>query len=288
MKPESLTIAFEGENYQIDANTLINTLIHYKALIGQINEMAGEGQRKIDLKVNAPERGSFILDITIHTGIIENIFSSAAVNYTAGIVTIIGGVFSLYKHFQGKPAKEDDDEVKKIINGNSITVGKQSVVTIYNDRIIRSAISKSIETAENDDAVNGISISGRKNLIASIQRDEFATLVYDDFDREGIQEDIKHVIIENATLGIVTLSFDRKKNWEFIYDGFKISMPVRDSVLSALVDNGMRFAKGDSIVVKLEIVKKYNPVYNAYQNKKFRIVEFLKHIPGSEQASINF
>ena len=102
------------------------------------------------------------------------------------------------------------------------------------------------------------------------------------------QEDIKHVIIENATLGIVTLSFDRKKKWEFIYDGFKISMPMRDSGLSALVDNGMRFAKGDSIVVKLEIVKKYNPVYNAYQNKKFRIVEFLKHISGSEQASINF
>jgi hypothetical protein len=62
---------------------------------------------------------------------------------------------------------------------------------------------------------------------------------------------------------------------------------MRDSGLSSLIDNGMRFAKGDSIVVKLEIVRQYNPTYNGYQNKKYRIVEFLRHIPRPEQMKLD-
>jgi hypothetical protein len=48
----------------------------------------------------------------------------------------------------------------------------------------------------------------------------------------------------------------------------------------------MRFAKGDSIVVKLEIVQQYNPAYNGYQNKKYRILRFLRHIPRPEQGTL--
>jgi hypothetical protein len=293
MKSESLIIAFEGEEHQIDANTLINTLIHYNALINQINEMVGKGEKKIELKVNAPERGSFIIDITLNAKLIETIFSSEIVNYTASIITILGGVFATYQFLKGKPIKEEgnEDTIEKIVKENNITITNSSFVTIYNNTTIRSAISKSIETASEDDAVEGISVSNRENRIVSIRRDEFDNLIYSDFDKEGEQEEQeeeKHVVIDGALLGIVTLSFDKKKNWEFIYEGFKINMPMRDSGLSSLIDDGMRFAKGDSIVVKLEIVKKYNPVYNAYQNKKFRIVEFLNHIPRPEQGNLNF
>jgi hypothetical protein len=290
MKSESLKIEFEGQGHQIDANTLINTLIHYNAILNQINEIAGKGERKIELKVNAPARGSFVIDITLNARLIDSIFSSEVVGYTASIITILGGVFAAYQYFRGKPAKEgeNEDEINKIINENNITVNNSSFVTIYNNATIRSAISKSIETASNDSAVDGISVLSHEKRIANIQRSDFESLLYDDFDKEGEQEDIKHVLINEATLGIVTLSFDKKKNWEFIYDGFKINMPMRDSGLSSLIDNGMRFAKGDSIVVKLEIVKKYNPVYNAYQNKKFCIVEFLRHIPRPEQKTLSF
>jgi hypothetical protein len=283
MKPESLKIEFKGQEHQIDANTLINTLIHYTALIRQINEEAGKGERKIELKVNAPERGSFIIDITLNTKLIETIFSSDTVNYTAGIVTVLGGVFAAYKMLKGKPLKEDEDVAEKIIKENNITITNSSFITIYNNATVRSAISKSIETAANDSAVEGIFISNRDKEITTINRADFDNLIYDDFDKEGVQEEIKHIIVDNATLGIITLSFDKKKNWEFLYDGFKISMPMRDSGLSSLIDNGMRFAKGDSIIVKLEIVRQYNSTYNGYQNKKYRIVEFIRHIQGAKQ-----
>jgi hypothetical protein len=290
MKPESLTIKFEGQEHQIDANTLINTLIHYNALINQINEVAGNGEKKIELKVNAPERGSFVIDITLNAKLIETIFSSETVNYTASIITILGGVFAVYKLLKGKPLKENEDEnaVEKIVKENNITITNSSFVTIYNNTTVRSAISKSIETAANDSAVDGISVLNRDNKITSIDRKDFGDLIYDDFDKEGVQEEIKHTIVDNVALGIITLSFDKKKNWEFLYDGFKISMPMKDSGLSSLIDNGMRFAKGDSIIVKLEIVKQYNPTYDGYQNKKYRIVEFLRHIPRPEQTKLDY
>jgi hypothetical protein len=290
MKPESLKIEFKGQEHQIDANTLINTLIHYNALINQINEVAGNGERKIELKVNAPVRGSFIIDITLNAKLIETIFSSETVNYTASIVTILGGVFAVYKLLKGKPLKENKDEnvVEKIVKENNITITNASFVTIYNNTTVRSAISKSIETAANDSAIDGISILNRDNKITSIDRKDFGDLIYDDFDKEGVQEEIKHIIVDNVVLGIITLSFDKKKNWEFLYDGFKISMPMKDSGLSSLIDNGMRFAKGDSIVVKLEIVRQYNPTYDGYQNKKYRIVEFIRHIPRPEQTKLDY
>jgi hypothetical protein len=290
MKSESLVIKFDGQEHQIDANTLINTLIHYNALINQINEIAGNGERKIELKVNAPERGSFIIDITLNAKLIESIFSSEAVIYTAGIVTILSGIFKLYKSLKGKPSKEkeNEDEIEKIIKENNIVIPNATFVTIYNNTTVRSAISKSIETASNDSAIEGISILSRDNKIVEIKKGEFDNLIYDDFDKEGEPEEIKHVPVDNAVLGIITLSFDKKKNWEFLYDGFKISMPMKDSGLSSLIDNGMRFAKGDSIVVKLEITKQYNPTYNGYQNKKYRIIEFIKHIPRPEQKEIEY
>jgi hypothetical protein len=289
MKPESLTITFEGQEHQIDANTLINTLIHYNAIISQINEVAGNGERKIELKVNAPRGGSFVIDITLNAKLIETIFSSEVVNYTANIIAILTGVFTMYKLQKGKPLKDDANEntVEKIIKENNITIIKSSFVNIYNDTTVRSAISKSIETASNDSAVEGICVSNRNNKIVTVDRKDFDDLIYDDFDKEEAQEEMKHVTINNATLGIITLSFDKKKNWEFLYEGFKISMPMRDSGLSSLVDNGMKFAKGDSIVVNLEIVKQYNPAYDGYQNKKYRIVEFLQHIPRPEQLSLD-
>jgi hypothetical protein len=290
MKSESLVIKFKGQEHQIDANTLINTLIHYNALINQINEMVGNGERKIELKVNAPERGSFVIDVTLNAKLIESIFSSEAINYTASVVTIIGGIFATYKCLKGKPLKEkeNEDTVEKIIKENNITITNSSFVNIYNNTTVRSAISKSIETASNDSAVEGISVLNRDNAIVNIERKEFEDLIYDDFDKEGTREEIKHIIINEVILGIITLSFDRKKNWEFLYEGFKISMPMKDSGLSSLIDNGMRFAKGDSIVVKLEIVRQYNPTYNGYQNKKYRIVEFIRHIPRPEQKDIEF
>lgn len=63
-----------------------------------------------------------------------------------------------------------------------------------------------------------------------------------------------------------------------MYDGFKISMVVKDDDLMKHIDASARFAKGDSIKVELEITQRFNPSYMAYENKFYRIVKFKEHI----------
>ena len=60
-----MQIVFEGQSNQIDANTLINVLIHYQTVITEANKELGGGAKTIDLKVNAIEKGSFIIDVSL-------------------------------------------------------------------------------------------------------------------------------------------------------------------------------------------------------------------------------
>ena len=284
MKKESMQISFDGQSHQIDANTLVNMLIHYGAIIQQANSELSGGSRNVQVNINAFKEGSFVVDICL-TESLKSIFSTDTVVYLAGLVTTVEGVFKLYKRFKGKPIDEKDSpNISVDVKGNNVTI--KNVVNIYNDRVVRSAISKSIETANEDISVEGITISGSDSNPITFSRNEFPDLIYTDFDSEAdlpdeIEEDV------DATLVIVGLKFEKKGKWEFIYNGFKISMIVKDDALMREIDNGARFGKGDAIEVKMKIIKKFNPEYGVYENKSYKILEFYKHIIYKKPSQAN-
>ena len=99
MKPskETMKIIFDGQTHQIDANTLINFLIHYKAVVDATNSEIGDGTKKIIIKVNSLEKGSFIIDIELVEGFLDALFSKVTIGYLANISAIISGVFYYIK-----------------------------------------------------------------------------------------------------------------------------------------------------------------------------------------------
>ena len=298
MKNESLIIKLEGQTNQIDANTLINTLVHYTAVINQINDVIGEGDRKVDLKINALERGSFIIDISLVESVMEQIgslFNKENIEYLSHVVASLGGILGIYSLLKGKQIKKEneskDKDVEQIIENTVNTIGNvrikgDTIINIYNNSTVRSAISKSIETAANDPAVEGINISSQGKDLIKVERGEFDNLIYDGFDEEKSSKEVFFTTVRDAKLTIITLSFETKRNWVFIFDGIKITMPMKDSILWQQINSGMRFAKGDAIKVDLEITKVYNSVYNAYENKKYRIIEFKELISRVKQSSL--
>lgn len=285
MKSESLKIKLEGHEHQVDANTLINTLIHYQNIISEANAIIGEGNYKINLKVNAIEKGSFVIDIELMGSFVKNLFNPENVTYISSLVTIVGGVYTAYKRFKGSPIKEDTKSEINISKDVNINIG---VINVYNSPTIREAISKSIETAQADPNVEGIKIQHDNETFVNFERTEFSELIYNDFADEVSKPDEKIEIDYNAILSIITLSFEQSAKWQVMYNGFKISLPVKDNNLQKLIDSGERFAKGDAIKVKLEILKKYNESFNAYENKSYRILEFLSHIERNKQEKMNF
>ena len=281
----SIQIKFQGEAHQIDANTLINTLIHYNAVLMQINNEYGQGTQKINLVVNAIEKGSFIIDLSVVESVVKSLFSSKSVEYIAGIVTIFGGVLGAYKTLKGKPAKSREDKAS-IEKGDVSVEIKNTVINVYNDSITRDAISKAFKTASEDENVEGVVVSSKGNDLLKADKSEFADLIYDGFESETETPEGKDEVDENARLTIVKLSFERGARWEFIYNGFKIAMNVKDDALMDIIDKGARFGKGDAIRVTLKIIKKYNQEYNVMMNHSYKIIEFHEHIKHTQVEDV--
>lgn len=286
MKKERMQISFDGQSHQIDANVLVNTLVHYTSVVQQANMELSGGARNVGIQVNALKEGSFVIDICL-TESIKSLFSADTIGYLAGLTTVVTGVFQIYKRFKGKPISESDlRDFQFNINNNKGNITINHVTNIYNDRIVRTAISKSIEAAKEETNIEGITLSTDKGESVTFHQSEFSDLIYTDFDNEDKRPD-ELVEYVDTTLVITGLKFEKGGRWSFVYNGFKISMVVKDDALMQEIDNGARFGKGDSIRVKMKILKKYNPDYNVYENKSYKIVEFYEHIVGQPNTQRN-
>lgn len=283
-----MKIIFEGQTHQIDANTLINVLIHYNTVITESNKELSGGSKSIELKVNALKEGSFIVDISIIESIKE-LFSSKNMEYLASLSTVVGGIYGAYKILKGKPAKSEDEQKSISIkgNGNQMTIINKTIVNVYNQPIVRESISKSIETSNEDVNVEGVIFDSNNDNPVSFGKEEFKEYIYNDFDDENSIPGEKSEIVD-ATLTIVALNFEAGGNWHFLYNGFKIKMIVKDDALINKINEGERFGKGDAIRVKMKIIQRYNPIYNGYENRGYKILEFLDHIKAPTQSTFKF
>ena len=74
MKKKQMKIKFEGQTHQIDANTLINVLIHYQNIVEVANRELGNDEKRITIKVNAIQKGSFVVDIELVQNVMQQLF----------------------------------------------------------------------------------------------------------------------------------------------------------------------------------------------------------------------
>ena len=280
MDAQKMKIIFEGEKHQIDADTLIVALEHYQSIMEVANRELGS-EKKIELKVNAIKKGSFEIVVSVVESTIKTLFSGQNIEYLSGIVTIVGGIYGSYRALKGKKVKTEEDkkQIQKIVNTHNTTININQIINAYNQPKARIAVSKTIEAANQDVNVEGFTIKDETtNAEVNIPREDFKELIRNDFNEE---EEIPSEKIETkkARLTIISLSFESGNAWQFMYEGFKISVKVKDNALMNIIDNGARFGKGDTIEVELEIIKRFNPDYGSYENKSYRILEFYQHIP---------
>lgn len=281
MSKASMKIRFDGDSHQIDANTLINYLIHYQAVVEESNRVVGNGDKKVTVRINAVSKGSFVVDVELVESFFRTVFSSDSMGYASSVCAVVGSVYGAYKIFKGRKATAE--EVGKAVNieGNVLN----QVVNIYNGPVVREAISKSFATVEADESVSGVSLESECGSV-NFERSSFAEMQYDGFRQEGETFESREVEVE-AKLTVLALAFEPGSKWGFSYNGMKISMPVKNDALSKAIDNGARFGKGDVLRVKMRIIQKYIAEAHAYQDASFRIVEFYEHIPAATQTSLN-
>lgn len=268
MDDNIIKLHYEGAEHSIDANTLISSLLHLTNVIELINEEYGGGAKSIKIMVDTPEPGSFLIGVRVLEWV-KGLFGAKGISYGADILTIFNAIVSLFKEKKGKPV--DDNNTSIVINN----YGKQYVshiTNIYNNPATREAISKSFETLNGDDNVEGFEVIG-KDYKTQIPRCDFSDLVYTDFESEQpTKEDI--VSEEDATLIIKSLHFEKGKQWTFLYRGENFRLTVKDDALMEKISEGMQFGRGDAIKVRLRTVKKFEPLYGVHVVASRKIVKF--------------
>jgi hypothetical protein len=284
-------IKFDGEQHQIDANLLINNLIHTTSIIQEINRELHSG-KKIDIKIKALQKGSFLIHIDLvetafHT--LKNLLTKDNIE-TGGI--IIGGFVGLIeikKFLKGKEIKSKEitgDKIKIENEKGQVLIIENFVYNIYeNNPIVKDALAQSFETLENDNSITGYEITDRnENPLVRVDREEFEYL---SVKTEETIDGEKNIIIA-ATLNIIRISFDDKLKSDFYFKGNKISIKINDPNFQKRIDNGESFAKGDILEVEMEIKQKFDKSVNTFINKSYKINRITNHILRNEQSKINF
>ncbi len=277
----SLVVTLNGDS-SIDANTLINVLASYVAIAEQSNEIIGEGAYKVKVNVKALNKCCFQIDMEVVSSWIENLINPQNISYAANIVTAIGGAFKMFKKFKGK--KVSKQELNNATKDSNVVINIDTF-NVYNDPIVREAFRKSTEAVKDDGAVDSITVCANGEVGDTITEEEFPDLIIpptEDIPNENV------IIKKNVSLVIVSLSFQKGNSWEFIYDGNKIKTKLADDGLQEAIEKGDSFAKGDCLVADMEITQIWKPEYNAYANKRYKIVTVHDHVPRPKQQKMYF
>ncbi len=287
----SFKLKFDGQIHQIDANVLINSLIHTTSIIQEVNKYLDTG-RKIEIKVKALEKGSFLVHIELlETALdsLRSLFTKESIELTANIITILVGLIGVKKFLKGRKPKsiEQTENKTKIANENGdILIIENSTFNIYeNSSIVKDALAQNFDAINNDPSITGFEITDKdEKPIIRVEKEEFSNL---SLKSDEIADD-ERIIKEAATLNIVRLSFEESLKWEFYYKGNKISAKIKDPNFYELINKGESFAKGDILEVELQINQKWEGSVNTFINKSYHINKIIRHILRDEQQKFRF
>lgn len=288
---ETLKIKFDGATHQIDANTFINSLVHFTNIVQEVNRGLGTDIR-VEIKINALEQGSFLVDLVIKAvetaGILGTLFAVDGFPTIVNLVKSVGEIYKLAKFTKGEKTniiEHNNDSVKIENVKGDITYIDQRVYNIYTtNNTIKEAITQEFKTLDNDSNVTGFELLNTNNeKIFEAKKEDFKELANSTTFLE--LPDAK-LITKTGMLNILSLSFEKNRKWDFIYEGNKISVKLTDQEFSELIDRGEAFAKGDSLEAEIEIRQEFNKSANVYVNKSYKVIKINKHIPRPKQQNL--
>jgi hypothetical protein len=282
-------IKLSGDLDGVDTNTLVDMIGNMSLAIHQINDdIQSNKSLKVTIKYIQP--GCYDIFLTIKETFLDTLImhvSNNPISAAADIIVIFSGLLTIRQFLKGEPPKEvDEDKHQTIIingDGNKLIV-KPKIYKIYNEnQIINNAIGKSFDTLNEDMSIDGFELyDDKNNKLCNIPRDDFKAMAIPTL-ALGNETRIKP---EEAILTIFKVVFEKGYKWQFYYQGNKISATIQDETFYDDIDKGAKFAKGDTLIVDLNITQIYDNTIQTYINKEYLIEKIKRHIPRTEQSHL--
>lgn len=281
MNPNDFKIVFASEKHEVDIETLIGCLMHTSNIIQEVNRSLGT-EKKIEVKIKALEQGSFEIHIELIEKLLDSIFSKDNINISAEIISVVAGLYGFVKWLKSKIKKTEkvDDGVEVTLeNGDKTTININVYNTFNESKIVRESIAKQISALDKNKDISGFRFESNETNVY-ISDEEFSSVVktISSLNSEA-KEPIKD-ILEDRKILIIRPSFDKDLKWDFVFDGQKISAKMNDEAMIKVIDNGEQFAKGDYMLVDIEVTKFYDNDLGVHLITKdsYKILRYKEHI----------
>lgn len=281
---------FDGQ-HSIDANTLINSLLHLTAVMQEISKTV-QPEQESQIKIRATAPGSFhvLFEITKTAQGLWHEYGNI-IKDGGYVLTAINGFLALKRHCKGKQPKEViiTQNNTTVINIDNITFSIDSALyKLYTENpVIDKALSQHFETLEEDESISSFDLLQKDETpVLKIPREEFSGLA---IETEPSSKESQEVTIPNASVTVIKILFEENKKWDFIYNGNKISARISDAFFNDKIDKAeIRFAKGDRLVVDLLILQAWDTEYRAWINKSYEIKTIREFYRAPTQEKFDF
>ncbi|WP_251942237.1 hypothetical protein [Salinibacter ruber] len=284
-------VYFAGNRSDIGAEVLLTSIGNMTELLSYVNEQT-DSEKDIKITVEAPERGSFGIDVNLLTDTAGLMMGQGdVVAYTEALVSTLMGLFELHQFLDGEKPRSIDVEGNEnyvITNsdGNEIHVDK----TVHNhyfgdeepEQLIR-VLFASLEKDENIDSFHIRDPERDESGFAS-KREEFDRLA----GKIGEEPRTRTVRDEHVSVTITRVVFDDPgRRWEFLYQGDRIGAKIDDvGFWTQIRTRDMSFRRGDRLEVDLVREQEFSETLNDWETKNRTVIEVHDHIPASEQGDL--
>lgn len=284
-------IRFDGQLHQVEANTLISSLVSISTILQETNAEVNKDS-KVNIKIKALSEGSFcvnwVYDFVAMAAVVATPLLPQAISTTSDLLTILVSFLDLKKHLKGeepKTIKEHDESIEIENNSGKIIFINKPVYNLYTKNPkIQDAISSNFSTLQEDPTIESFEVlDANEHPLHVATKEDFSGMAM----KTSVLEKGTRVITEVATLHVFKLVFDPKYKWEFYYKGNKISAYVTDDSFFSTVDSGEEFAKGDTLIVELQIEQVFDPSVNTYVNRNYQVLTVKEYIPRSKQQTLD-
>lgn len=276
----------------IDINTLLLSQLHFVEIINEIQKKI-HPDYQFKIKVEAPKDGSFEFHQVYEC--IENsggLFSRQNIEYAANFTEVMGAIFAVFftickirKHLKGKRAKEikEKEDVYEVTNTEGVSLSfEKRIFNLYqNNDKINIEINNHFNVINNDGHINGLNIKSdnNKSIHQSISKEDFQDFItpneYLSSETIEKQKEKERVLVKKVDL----MPKNDKVLWSVIYNtSVEIKVRITDKDFINRINEGLKVAQGDSMVVNMNITAKLDKVYNEYIDQNYEIVKVIDYI----------
>lgn len=290
--PSEFIIRLQGDVEQLDIETLVRTLSSVSGLVEEAAVVLAPGA-PLRLKVRAPRKGSFILDLSLLPGglaeSIEGLFNVEALKAAGGVLSAVVAFFKIRQFLKKEPPAKavPVDHGVQLTNssGNTIVVDNRTFNVYQDNRTVNEYLNRTFDALDADSKVETFELCSPDDsplFIAS--RDEFGELAAAPL---AEAEEGERVEVSRATLHIVKVSFEPRRRWNFIHQGVPIGAYIRDPVFLAEVENRRQaFLKGDTLEVDLQVRRVFDRAIGTWVNRDYEVLRVYEHHHAQQQLSI--